>query len=151
MSGRGQAAGDADNAQKTDAVSRYKQYLRDLIDRRPSGTRQVIASALGKHKSFVTQITNPSYAVPVPAKHLTTIFDICHFSPAERQRFVALYEAAHPNRHVDLGPDGGAVAGSATKRIVLEVPVLRDAARQEELERLVRDFARRVAALADRG
>lgn len=132
-------------------VSAYKQFLRDLIDRRPSGTRQLIASALGKHKSFVTQITNPSYAVPVPAKHLATIFDICHFSPAERRQFVALYETAHPNRQVAAAAEVSAAGSGGMKRIVVEVPVLRNAGRQEEMERLVRDFARRVAALADRG
>ena len=140
-----------DSTDGANPVSAYKQFLRDLIDRRPSGTRQLIASALGKHKSFVTQITNPSYAVPVPAKHLATIFDICHFSPAERQQFVALYEAAHPNRHVAVAADTSSAGTGGMKRIVIEVPVLRNAARQEEMERLVRDFARRVAALADRG
>lgn len=139
-----------DGSEKAGLVSAYKQFLRDLIDRRPSGTRQLIAVALGKHKSFVSQIINPSYAVPVPAKHLATIFDICHFSPAERRQFVALYEAAHPNRHVEALSHETATA-SGIKRIVVEVPVLRNKARQEEMERLVRDFARRVAALAEPG
>lgn len=143
-----QADDDTDGA---NPVSAYKQFLRDLIDRRPSGTRQLIASALGKHKSFVTQITNPGYAVPVPAKHLATIFDICHFSPAERRQFVALYETAHPNRQVAAATEASAAGSGGMKRIVVEVPVLRNAGRQEEMEQLVRDFARRVAALADRG
>lgn len=133
---------------KADAVSRYKQYLREIIDKRPSGTRQLIASALGKHKSFVTQITNPSYAVPVPAKHLPTILDICHFSPTERHRFVELYQAAHPDRHVT--PEAGTDGAAGLKRISIEVPILRSPTRQEEMEQMVRDFARRIGALADR-
>ena len=46
-----------------------KQHLQACIDRRPSGTRQKIAGALGKPKSFVSQITNPAYPSPVPPHH----------------------------------------------------------------------------------
>ena len=35
----------------------------------PSGTRQRLAAALGKNRSFVTQITSPAYATPIPARH----------------------------------------------------------------------------------
>ena len=48
-------------------AAHYKTILRNTIDRRPSGTRQKIALALGKNKSFVSQITNPAYLSPVPA------------------------------------------------------------------------------------
>ena len=54
--------------------------------------------ALGKHKSFVSQITNPAYTVPIPAGDLPIIFEICHLSPQEREGFLALYRAAHPER-----------------------------------------------------
>ena len=39
-------------------------------------------------KSFVSQITNPAYTVPIPATDLTTIFEICHLSAAEREQFL---------------------------------------------------------------
>ncbi len=39
----------------------YKAILAQIIDDRPSGTRQRLAAALGKHRSFVTQITSPAY------------------------------------------------------------------------------------------
>ena len=52
---------EASPAGRDDAVAAYKQILRECIDRRPSGTRQKIALALGKHKSFVSQMTNPAY------------------------------------------------------------------------------------------
>ena len=41
-----------------------------MLDNRPSGTRLKLAAALGKNRSFVTQITNPAYPVPIPAQHL---------------------------------------------------------------------------------
>ena len=65
-------------------VAAYKSILQAIIDNRPSGTRLRIASAIGKNRSFVSQITNPIYPTPIPAQHLETIFSICHFSPAER-------------------------------------------------------------------
>jgi hypothetical protein len=61
---------------REEAVRAYKRLLQGYLDRRPSGTRQKIAEALGKHKSFVSQITNPAYSAPVPARHLATIFEI---------------------------------------------------------------------------
>src|SRR5689334_6613204 len=57
-------------------VARYKAYLRHCIDRRPSGLRQRLATALGKHKSFVSQISNPAYSVPIPAGDLATILEV---------------------------------------------------------------------------
>jgi hypothetical protein len=71
-----------------EAVARYKSILQRVIDNRPSGTRQRLAGAPGKNRSFVSQITNPAYATPIPARHIETIFDICHFSPDDRQTFL---------------------------------------------------------------
>src|SRR6185369_9819990 len=57
-----------------DAIIAYKNILAQIIENRPSGTRQRLATELGKHRSFVTQITSPIYATPLPARHLATIF-----------------------------------------------------------------------------
>lgn len=62
------------------AIAAYKAILQEVLERRPSGTRQRLAQSLEKARSFVTQITNPAYPVPIPAQHLSTIFEICHFS-----------------------------------------------------------------------
>ncbi|MBL8905462.1 MAG: hypothetical protein JNM20_02180 [Rhizobiales bacterium] len=84
--------------QGAEAVALYKRLLSDVIDRRPSGTRQRLAAALGKNRSFISQITNPNYLTPIPARHLDTLFEICHFSAEERRRFIEAYTRAHPNR-----------------------------------------------------
>jgi len=81
-----------------DSVAAYKVFLRECLDRRPSGLRQKLAQALGKHKSFISQITSPNYTVPIPAGDLTIIFEVCHLSPDERRHFLELYEKAHPER-----------------------------------------------------
>src|SRR6476660_10034765 len=85
-----------------EAIRAYKSILSHVIDQRPSGARQRLADALGKHRSFVTQITRPSYATPIPQKHLATIFAVCHFSPAERDAFMAAYQRAHRGK-LDIG------------------------------------------------
>ena len=79
-----------------DAVSAYKAVLKRILDTRPSGTRHRLAIALGKNRSFISQIANPVYAVPIPRQHLDTIFEICHFTAADRREFLAAYAEAHP-------------------------------------------------------
>ena len=131
---------------RAEAIATYKRILRTYIDRRPSGTRQKIALALGKHKSFVSQITNPAYASPVPAPHLNAIFEICHFSPEERKSFLGAYAAAHPRQ------GEGAPAPSTPKAydLRIRVPVLDDARLQKELEATIRQTASRIIALVVR-
>ena len=122
----------------------YKALLRDLIDRRPSGTRQRIAQALGKHKSFVSQITNPSYPVPVPARHLSAIFEICHFSPEERRAFLKAYGAAHPRQSLHLADS----PAQAAMTLNISIPAYHTAGRQAQVAESIRAHAMQVLALA---
>jgi len=128
-------------------IAAYKTILRDAIDRRPAGMRARIADALGKHKSFVSQLSNPIYPMPVPARHIETIFEICHFSPEERRAFLKAYERAHPNASTE--PVQENAASGRRKTISLDVPELRDARKQRALESLLREFADRVADLLE--
>ena len=134
-------------ADRAEAVAHYKRILRTYIDRRPSGTRQKIALALGKHKSFVSQITNPGYASPVPAPHLNAIFEICHFSPEERKTFLAAYRAAHPKQRA---VEPGEATADRAYDLRIRVPVLDDPKLQEELEATIRQTASRIIALVTR-
>src|ERR1700754_746134 len=81
-----------------EAIRSYKAILSHIIDQRPSGTRQRLADALGKHRSVVTQISSPAYSTPIPARHLPVIFAVCHFSTAERDHFLADYNRADPGK-----------------------------------------------------
>ena len=130
-------------------IAAYKTILRDAIDRRPAGMRARIADALGKHKSFVSQLSNPIYPMPVPARHIETIFEICHFSPEERRAFLKAYERAHPNASASAEPGQETAALGRRKMISLEVPELRDARKQRALESLLRELADRVADLLE--
>ena len=128
-------------------IAAYKTILRDCIDRRPAGMRTRIADALGKHKSFVSQLSNPIYPMPVPARHIETIFDICHFSPEERRAFLKAYERAHPDAISEPIQEN---AGSRRRKTIsLEVPELGDRRKQRALESLLREFAERVGKLLD--
>jgi hypothetical protein len=132
---------------RAEAIASYKHILRTYIDRRPSGTRQKIAVTLGKHKSFVSQITNPGYASPVPAPHLNAIFEICHFSPEERKSFLAAYRTAHPKQRA-VAP--GEPATDRAYDLRIRVPVLNDPKLQKELEATIRQTASRIIALVVR-
>ena len=79
-------------------VSKYKVILRTVIEQRPSGIRQRLAEALGKNRSFISQISNPEYNTPIPFKHIPKIFDVCMFSDEQESQFLAAYTEAHPNR-----------------------------------------------------
>ncbi len=78
-----------------EAIIAYKRLLQDVLNQRPSGTRQRLSDALGKHRSFVTQMTSPTYPTPIPQRHLPTILSVCHFTPEERDAFLAAYRKAH--------------------------------------------------------
>src|ERR1700722_17494903 len=79
-------------------VAAYKLVLKRVLDNRPSGMRHRLAKALGKNRSFISQMANPTYSTPAPAQHLDIIFELCHFSKAERAEFLAAYVRAHPRR-----------------------------------------------------
>ena len=124
-----------------EAIIAYKTILAAIIDNRPSGTRQRLAAALGKHRSFVTQVTSPSYSTPLPARHLATIMRVCHFSPVEQDRFLDAYQRAHPGRLPDFGhPEG-------VRQMSLMVPDFGDEAKNRLLEEAVSDFIARLSAI----
>ena len=123
-----------------EAVAAYKRMLASVLDKRPSGTRQRLATALAKNRSFVSQITNPAYATPVPASHLAQIFEICHFTAAERQEFTRLYGLAHPKKMLAHAPRGTSA---------VHLPDLGDAERNRKLHGLVSAFVRDIARLIE--
>ncbi len=126
-----------------DRVSEYKTQFKEILDRRPSGTRRRLAAALGKNPSFISQISNPIYPIPIPPSHLDTLFKICHFSERERTRFIETYRRAHPGR---LASDD---VISRQRTVSLRLPDLGDAGRNARLDQIVKDFVEQVAELLD--
>ncbi len=124
-------------------VADYKLTLRRVLDNRPSGTRLKLAAALGKNRSFVTQITNPAYLVPIPAKHVAIIFEVCHLSGSERAAFLDAYNRAHPGRL------RAAHREARTRTMLVTVPELGDDKKNRALEQLIIDFAARLARYAE--
>jgi hypothetical protein len=128
--------------EKTASVEAYKSILRNVLDRRPSGTRQRLAIALGKNRSFISQISNPAYPVPIPALHLEIICEICHFSGVEKREFLECFARAHPAR-------AGAPRNRPSMRALwLDVVDFGDTRRNREFDSLIRELARRLARLA---
>jgi hypothetical protein len=119
----------------------YKLLLLQVLEQRPSGTRQRLADALGKHRSFVTQITSPTYPTPIPQKHLATILSVCHFSPAEREGFLAAYRKAHRGK-LDIGD-----AERRTRHLTLMVPDLGEDKQNAAFDKAVNEFIQKMTAL----
>lgn len=123
------------------AVAVYKTIFKAVLDKRPSGMRLRLAHAMGKNRSFISQIANPAYQVPIPVQHLNTIFEVCHFSGAEKAAFLEAYGRAHPRR---AGRFGGVPRERA---LTLHLPDLGSQKRNGQLDALLNDFARRLIAL----
>lgn len=134
-----------DNVETTtherDAVAAYKAVFKAVLDKRPSGMRLRLADALGKNRSFISQISNPIYATPIPAQHLNAIFQLCHFSAAEKSAFLTAYEEAHPQRADSVR------SGRKERTITLRAPSLGSAKKDGQLDALLHEFVRRLAAL----
>ncbi len=124
-----------------EALRLYKEILARVVDRRPSGTRQRLADALGKHRSFVTQITSASYATPLPARHLTSVFSVCHFSAAEQQEFLDAYQIAHPGR---LEKPAG---GKRLRHLSIMTPDFGDDEKNRLFDQAITDLAHRMSLI----
>jgi len=129
--------------ERADSVGAYKGVLKRVLDTRPSGTRHRLAIALGKNRSFISQIANPVYVVPIPVQHLEAIFEICHFTAADRREFLAAYAEAHPRR-LDL-----VKKPAGTRNLELTVPDLGDARRNRLLDETIAEIARRLARFGE--
>ncbi|MFO7275569.1 MAG: hypothetical protein DIU56_000930 [Pseudomonadota bacterium] len=125
-------------------IRAYKTILHDVVERRPSGLRLKIAEAIGRNKSFVSQITSPNYPIPIPRKHLDRIFELVHFTPEEKAKFLECYRRAHPRLDARVPPPDSAQEGQRVLR--LELPQL-GSTLDAQVDQLVRDFARRVTDL----
>ena len=123
------------------AVAEYKRILSDVLESRPSGMRLRLARAMGKNRSFISQISKPSYPVPIPVQHLHTIIEVCRFSPAEKSAFLKAYARAHPRRI------GRLAEVPRDRSLVLHLPDLGSARRNAQLDELLQDFAKRLAAV----
>jgi hypothetical protein len=136
---------DAVREQTSNAVADYKRVLARVLDNRPSGTRQRLALALGKNRSFVSQIANPAYSTPIPAQHLDLIFEVCLFPGGERKAFLNHYARAHPGklertRHRK---------DHRLRPVTVYVPDLDDESKNHALDRLLADIATRIGKLTD--
>jgi len=135
------------NPTTSSAVSTYKQILGQVLENRPSGTRQRLSAALGKNRSFVSQIANPAYPTPIPAQHLDVLFEVCLFSHHERDAFLDAYATAHPGRlqrhrqhhHKE----------HRLRPVTVYLPDLENEKKNQALDKLVSDLALRIVKLTD--
>ena len=131
-------AADTISSEKV-SVAAYKAIFKAVLDKRPSGMRLRLADALGTNRSFISQISNPIYGTPIPAQHLSAIFQLCHFSAVEQAAFLAAYEEAHPQRADHMK------GGSKERSVTLQVPSLGSAKKDGQLDSMLHEFVRHVA------
>jgi hypothetical protein len=124
-----------------DLIRAYKLVLSRVLETRPSGSRQRLADALGKHRSFITQMTSPAYPMPIPQRHLATLFSVCHFSAAEREAFMSAYRAAHHGR-LAIGD-----VDRKMRHLSLLVPDLGDDKTNAALDKTVSEFVVKLSGL----
>ena len=122
-------------------IAAYKTILRNVLDQRPSGTRQRLATALGKNRSFISHMSNPAYSAPIPAPHLEIIFEICHFPAHDKHAFLDAFTRAHPNRSRSVRET------LSLRSLKLEVFDFGDEKKNQAFDELVRDTTRRLARL----
>jgi len=137
------AKAEAIDPQKA-AVAKYKEYLSGIVDRRPSGMRQMIAHALDKNRSFVTQMISPDYPMGIPVRHVPAIIDVCRFSDNERERFLSLYLMAHPDKSEELQKER--TPSNELRTIRISVPAVEDLSLASEIEITVQKIALEITA-----
>lgn len=126
-------------------IRAYKLIFSNVLETRPSGTRQRLADALGKNRSFITQMTSTTYATPIPQRHLATLFAVCHFSPAEREAFMTAYRAAHRGK-LEIGD-----AERKMRHLSLVVPDLGDDKTNAALDKALGEFVQKLSGLLRNG
>jgi hypothetical protein len=130
-----------DESGEVSAVAEYKRIFKEVLDSRPSGMRIRLAHAMGKNRSFVSQISNPAYPVPIPMQHLNTIFDVCHFPPPDKAAFLRAYARAHPRRMDRL------TEIPHERTMTLHLPDLGSSKRNGQIDALMQEFARRLSGI----
>jgi hypothetical protein len=119
-------------------ISDYKVLIRSYLAIRPAGLRKKISEAIGTNRSFVTQITNPNYRVPIPSQYIHKIMDVCNLSPVERANFVKAYLEAHPS-NVDLL--GVQTSSDSETALTIDLSAVEDATTREMIKRSLRNIA----------
>ncbi len=132
------------HADREDLIRRYKTILQQVVDRRPSGIRLKIAEGIGRNKSFISQITNPNYGIPIPKRHLPLIFELTHFTAEEKSQFLSYYRSAHPR----VGARAADHPSNEDSRALrLQLPRLASTKLEAKVDKMVRDFAHRLSEL----
>ena len=121
------------------ARRQYKMLLRELIEGRPSGTRQSIARRIGRSRSFISQILNPDSKVPLPEQYVPVVMKVCEFSEGDVVEFMEYYEAAHPKKNTELMHSG-------IDTMIISLPRFASQEQRKAVEEAILETADRIIA-----
>ena len=125
---------------KAEAVKTYKRLLRDAIERCPAGTKRRIAEQTGTSRSFVSQISNPDYSVPIPGRHVDAVLQLCALSEEEETAFREAHRAAHP-------PAGRNADSNSRNEMRIPLPRFENAEQRRKTEEAIRSSAETIISL----
>ncbi len=123
------------------AVRQYKRILLRALERCPAGTRSRIARETGISKSFVSQIFNPSYDVPLPSKYVETVVGICDMNTDEAAAFQETYAIAHPLVN-------GSKTGESEHELRIPLPKFKSMAQRQKTVAAIQEAAQAIINLA---
>lgn len=130
---------------QVELIATYKELLKGYLEKRPSGLRKRISDAIGTNRSFVSQITNPKYSVPIPSQYLHTLIAVCHLTPLEREEFLAAYLAAHPGQ-VELLQNGGLASSDS---VTIDLSSVEDHTERTLIKETLKHLADSLISLAN--
>lgn len=134
---------DNDENAVDDKIVAYKILLREYLNRRPSGIRKKISAAINTHRSFISQVANPNYRVPLPAQYVPILMDVCHFTTEEQETFLKAYSAAHPGQALFAR----AAAKGDYRSITIDLSDIADEGTRIALSRSLTEVAREMVRL----
>jgi hypothetical protein len=108
--------------------------------------RQRLADALGKHRSFVTQIISPAYSIPMPVKTFGGYLSRLPFQPG---RAAAFLERLSPG--ASGGQDVDRIRHAQDAAWSLIVPDFGDDKQNAALDRAVNDFIQKITSITGKG
>lgn len=79
-------------------VRAYKQYLREILEKRPYVTQAKVAAALGMSVSNASHVLNPKSDRPISEKYAPGVIEAFKLTWREKAHFISLYLLAHRDR-----------------------------------------------------
>lgn len=124
---------------KSESITAYKEVIHKALARCPRGTKSKITKELSKNASYISQITNPEYAIPIPGQYVNKIVNICALNSEEEKQFRHLYAVAHPDKEKKRT--------RSNNEICIQLPKSMNATERRRVEQAINEIAETIINL----